>query len=297
MPTETFTDVHGVSVLSRWWPIESPRAVVLLSHGASEHSGRYDDFARSLNASQFYVAALDHRGHGGTADGPTAVVGAGGGQALIDDLDELHHRVRRVVGEDVPVFLFGHSLGAIIALVYLVQHSSALAGAVLMGVPAAVNEASDTAALLAGFDTPDGRALPAGELLRSFNDPFEPARTPFDWLTRDEAAVDAYLADPQCGDNHPLTYGFLLDLFLIAAPANDALAKVSCPLLLLSGDRDSSSAMGASLGLLRNRLNEAGVADVDEKLYPGARHELLNELNRDDVVADVTNWILRHVTP
>src|SRR5690242_5448203 len=136
MIERTFVDRHGVEVFTRVWPVDSPRAIVLISHGASEHSARYDRFARALNDAGFAAAALDHRGHGRTATvRGRAVMGPGGGDAVVDDLDELGTRARAELG-DVPVFLFGHSMGALIALAYVTQHAEGLTGAVLCGFPA-----------------------------------------------------------------------------------------------------------------------------------------------------------------
>src|SRR5688500_18322460 len=124
MDERTMVDAHGVGVLTRWWPVEAPRGVVLLSHGAAEHSGRYDRFARALNVAGFAAAALDHRGHGatGVVTGP-GITGAGGGEALVDDLHELRAAATEAYGADVPMLLFAHSMGSLIGLAYLVRHS------------------------------------------------------------------------------------------------------------------------------------------------------------------------------
>jgi len=287
-----FHDRHGVEVFARVWPNEQPVGSVVISHGASEHSGRYDRFARALNDAGYAVYALDHRGHGQTAIATgKGRMGPPGGEALVDDLDEL---VDLAVADhgDVPVVLFGHSLGSLIALAYLTRHSERLAGSVLCGFPASL---ADVPAIGEVFESVDDamRDEPV-DALGAFNEPFEPARTPFDWLSRDDAEVDRYLADPLCGDDVPLTYGFMADLFAIVAPAIQptALAAITCPIFIISGDRDSSGAMGKNPELLDAALRNAGVT-VECRLYPGARHELLNETNRDDVTADVVAWIGR----
>src|SRR3954469_14168297 len=152
MEERTFVDAYGIEVFTRWWPIDSPRGVVLIAHGASEHSGRYDRFARALNDAGFAAVALDHRGHGRTApSSPRGVMGAGGGQAVVDDLHELRSSARSTFGADVPVFLFGHSMGSLIALGYLAQHADGLAGSVLCGAPANIDDAAAIGPLLQGF--------------------------------------------------------------------------------------------------------------------------------------------------
>ena len=134
------------------------------------------------------------------------------------------------------------------------------------------------------------RDEPAADLLSSNNAPFEPARTPFDWLSRDADEVDRYVADPLCGDGNPLTYGYLIDLLNVVAPAGEHLDAISCPVLVIAGDQDPAAAMGAHATVLAEALTAHGVA-VDLRLYEGARHELLNETNRDEVTADIVRWL------
>ncbi len=291
MDERTVIDTHGVEVFWRWWLVDDPRGLVVLSHGASEHSGRYDRFARDLGAAGFAAVALDHRGHGRTAPAaPRGVVGPGGGQALVDDLHELRAAASAEVGSSVPVVVFGHSLGSVIALAYLAQHAAGLAGAILCGFPVDPTGVGALAELLAPFADPALRDQSATDLLKANNAPFEPARTPFDWLSRDPAEVDHYLADPMCGDGNPLTYGYLLDLFDVAAPATQRLGDVTCPVLVIAGSQDPAAAMGAHARALADALDRAGVP-VACTVYPDARHELLNETNRDQVTADVVAWL------
>jgi len=218
-------------------------------------------------------------------------MGPGGGQAVIDDLHELRSAARSTVGADAPVFLFGHSMGSLIGIAYLTRHADGLAGAVLCGIPADVDDVSSLAAMLQGADEGGLRDQPVGDLLDN-NVPDETPRTKFDWLSRDAAEVDRYVADPLCGDGNPLTYGYLIDLFAVVAPARSELGAISCPLLVIAGDHDPAAAMGAHATTLAKALAEAGV-DVDITLYEGARHELLNETNRDEVTANIISWLAR----
>ena len=291
MTEDTFVDSHGVEIFTRWWPADSPRGVVLISHGASEHSGRYDRFARALNAAGFAAVAPDQRGHGHTGGSPSgALMGPGGGEAVVDDLHELRAQAESRFGSTVPVFVFGHSLGSLIALAYLTRHSGGLAGGGLSGFPSSLDDAAAMAEMLQGVAEAGMRDQPASEILASNNQPFEPARTPFDWLSRDEAEVDRYLADPFCGDGNPLTYGYLLDLLQVVAPAAERISDISCPVYVTAGDQDPAAGMGAHPTALAEALKRAGVS-VDLVLYPGARHEVLNETNRDQVTADLINWL------
>lgn len=287
---ESFKDAYGVDVFTSWWPVDAPSAVVVIAHGASEHALRYERFAADLNAAGIAVVALDQRGHGRTgASTGAGLVGAGGGAALISDLHEV-----RIQAEDrypnVPLFLFGHSLGSLISSAYLVHHSQGLAGSVLCGFAADINGVDAMGELLNGFA--EMRDESAAAVLAANNAPFEPARTPFDWLSRDAAEVDAYIADPYCGDNNPISFGYLIDVFDIVAPTVTELSKIECPVLVIAGDQDPAAGMGAFASGMAEALRDAG-RRADLNLYEGARHELLNETNRDEITADLVEWILR----
>ena len=127
-------------------------------------------------------------------------------------------------------------------------------------------------------------------LLRIDQSMFEPVRSPFDWLSRDTGEVDLYLADPFCGDSNPLTYGYLIDLLDTIGSLGERLGSIACPVLVIAGDHDPAGAMGAHPTDLAHRLTEANV-DTKLVLYPGARHEILNETNRDEVTADIISWL------
>jgi len=294
MEERTFVDRYGVEVFTRWWSVDDPAGVVVLAHGASEHSGRYDRFARALNAAGFTAVALDHRGHGRTDPAsPRGTMGPGGGSAVLDDLHELRTAAAADAGGDVPVFVFAHSLGSVITLAYLTEHADGIAGAVLCGIPADVDGVAALRELMQAATEAGLRDEPLATFT-GYNEAFEPVRTTFDWLSRDEAEVDAYIADPMCGDGNPLTYGYLIDLFDVVAPAIEHLDAISFPVLVIAGDRDSSGAMGAHPKALAAALASAGVS-VDLTLYEGARHELLNETNREEVTAAVVAWLLTRI--
>jgi alpha-beta hydrolase superfamily lysophospholipase len=291
MEERSFVDGRGVEVFTRWWMIEAPEAVVIISHGASEHSGRYGRFAQALNSAGFAAVALDHRGHGLTASsGRRGVMGPGGGNAVIGDVHELQAAARSATDRRLPAFLFGHSMGSLIALAYLVHHSEDLAGGVLCGFPTEVGKRGALGELLRGFADGDMRDQPVQDLLSNNNIPFEPARTRFDWLSRDNDEVDRYIADPLCGDDNPLTYGYLIDLFDVVAPTREHLDAICCPVLVIAGDHDPAAGMGAHASALAEAL-KANDVPVDLRLYPDARHELLNETIRDAVTVDIIEWL------
>src|ERR1700689_90095 len=170
----------------RWDPEEVPRAAIQLTHGMGEHAQRYDRLALALNDAGFVVYAQDHRGHGATAD-PDAYgdLGPGGWTALVDDIGLLSAHIREDHA-DLPLILLGHSMGSFAVQQYLLDHSADVDGVVLTGAAAI---ALPEPAL--DLDQPLDLAM--------FNAPFQPARTDYDWLSRDEAIVAAYISDPGCG--------------------------------------------------------------------------------------------------
>ena len=259
--------------------------VVQISHGLAEHGERYDRFARVLNAAGFIVHAVDHRGHGRTAGGKLGDFGSAGFSGLIADVAQFGALLRAQHGPQLPLFLFGHSMGSFAAQAAIIDHSSTWSGVILSG--------STALDLFAAAMANAPADAPAG--LAAFNAGFE-HRTGYEWLSRDAAEVDAYVADPWCGWDVPPDV--IPSLFApaprLADPAQLACIRSDLPILIASGDADPLAAGGVLLEQLGQRYRDAGVADVALKLYPAARHEILNETNRDEVTGDVVGWLRAH---
>jgi alpha-beta hydrolase superfamily lysophospholipase len=281
MQRSTFTSpVDGLELASYAWDVADPRGVVQVAHGLAEHSARYDRFARVLNAAGYSVRATDHRGHGGSIAGTPGDFGAAGFGGLIADVAAYGASVRG----DLPLFLFAHSMGSFAAQSVLLTHSEQYAGVVLSG-----STALDL--LAAGLAEAEG---PVG--LEAFNAGFE-HRTGYEWLSRDEAEVDRYVADPLCGfdlpdETVPALFGAADTL---ADPTALAGIRSDLPLLVVSGSDDPLAGGGQLVEVLGQRYRDAGLVDVTVKLYDGARHEILNETNRDQVSADVVAWLDAHL--
>jgi alpha-beta hydrolase superfamily lysophospholipase len=293
MPIRT---ADGVDLFyRRWQPDGATRAVVLVAHGMSEHSGRYERLAGVLTARGFAVYAMDHRGHGETsASTGVGRTGPAGMDGVLDDIGRIEQLARDEIG-DVPIVLFGHSMGALLSLAYAERHGERLAGLALSGSPGVHENLHEMVAnVQAGVDAAMGDQ--PIEALAPFSDLFQSARTPFDWLSRDEAEVDAYIADPYCGANHPVTYGFHAALLATAVASQDEISALPShlPVLLLTGAADPVSNNGENVRLLEKRLRDAGLT-VDAIYYDQARHEILNETNRDEVHNDLLTWLGRVV--
>jgi alpha-beta hydrolase superfamily lysophospholipase len=290
----TYTDADGIEVFyRRWAPTGGARGAVVVVHGASEHSGRYARLAEVLTGDGYVVFALDLRGHGRTADstGPGRI-GPRGMDGVFDDVRELIGRTRSELG-DGPIVLFGHSLGSVVVQAFVERHGDDVDAYVLSGAMGVMEGAAELAeGIRAAVDA--GMADEPLDMLSGFNAAFEPARTTFDWLSRDPDEVDKYIADPLCGNDLPLTYGFVAAMVETIADVMepDEIARVPTrlPVLLLTGEEDPVSNASVQVRELEKRLRDAGL-DVTAKYYPDARHEVLNETNRDEVHADLLAWL------
>jgi alpha-beta hydrolase superfamily lysophospholipase len=292
MPSSTFsyTSADGTKIAAyRWDPAGEPRAAVQLTHGMGEHALRYEHVAQALNDAGFVVYAQDHRGHGASARGqgadPEALgdLGKDSWPGLVDDIGLLSAQIR-AEHPGLPLILLGHSMGSFAVQQYLFDHSDAADGVVLTGT-AAID-------LLEGaldLDQPID--------LSAFNAPFAPARTDYDWLSRDDAIVDAYVADPRCGFGIDTAGGkaMFVGARRGADPAQVAAIRSDLPLYIAVGEADPVNGGLALLTPLAERYQAAGLTDVTVRTYPDARHEILNETNRAEITAELIAWIDRVV--
>jgi alpha-beta hydrolase superfamily lysophospholipase len=275
-----FTSVDGLEIAyGRWYGCD-PTRVIQIAHGMGEHIGRYARVIEILVSAGFTVYANDHRGHGQTAllRRRFGDFGEGGFDLLVEDMVRLS-RIAKEENPGKPFFLLGHSLGSFAAQQYLLDHSREIDGLALSGSGA-----------LDGLARVANSAPPGTDIL---NARFEPARTPMDWLSRDKAAVDAFLNDPLC---FPQLQPASFASFLAAAPR---LADTSCisrirpdlPMYLFSGSEDPVGQQLEGVEVLINRYRRADIHDISYDFYPGGRHEMLNEVNRGEVLGNLLSWL------
>ena len=293
--------------VNQWLPDGPPKALIMLAHGMAEHSGRYARLAQALCDAGYGLYAPDQRGHGRTADEGTLGLFAekDGWNKVVGDLASLNQHIGQQA-PGVPIILLGHSMGSYIAQGYLLHHSASLHGAILSGSnfqPVALYRAARQIARLEKLrQGGKGRsALIEWLSFGSFNNQFKPVRTRFDWLSRDPTEVDLYANDPLCGFRctNQLWIDLLGGLQQISKASNLAQIDPGLPLLVIGGECDPVSE-GKRLTDLANALRTAGSQHLQLKIYPQARHELFNETNRDEVIADVLAWIdqaLSHPRP
>ena len=288
-----------------WLPDGSPGAMLQIIHGMTEHTGRYEAFAAFLTAHGIAVAGFDLRGHGKNGSDPAvASFGEGGWEESLEDI----HRFRTALQNRypaVPHFLLGFSLGSFLLREYLAKHSQGLRGAIIMGTghqPAPV--LSVLMAIVkgqckkAGFDstTPLVKKLS----FETYNKHFAPNRTQADWLCGDTAALDAYLNDPLCRES--ISAGLFWQL--LSAMKRTGKAAVykawasDLPILLLSGEEDPVGDFGKGVKAVHKAIISAGITDLQMKLYPQARHDLLHEAQcgaASEAFGDILQWLKEHL--
>jgi alpha-beta hydrolase superfamily lysophospholipase len=281
--TEHFllTSSDGLCIACARWDSRGPaRAVVQIAHGMGEHMGRYADTVDALTSAGLTVYANDHRGHGLSAHSQLGEFGRGGFELLVQDMVRLSE-IAKEKDPDVPLLLLGHGMGSFAAQRYVIDHSYEVDGLILSGSGALEGLARATLPETAGSNL--------------LNAAFEPARTPFDWLCRDQAIVDAFMADPLCFEGlHPDSLSSLLGAARrLYDPA--ALRKIrdDLPIYLFSGSEDPVGQQLRGLHVLIGRYRDAGLRDIAFEFYPGGRHEMLNEINRHQVQTRLLGWISR----
>lgn len=304
----------GVELFAHCWPVDNGRAHVHIAHGMAEHGARYAPLAAVLNTQGYSVTASDHRGHGQTALKNHQPLGDAGARdcwnTMVNDLAAWWQlcleRFCSPAGQPrLPLLVLGHSMGGFMTLHAASVSSSPLAGIALSAIGMRSLWQSAIQARLI-------RLLPGllpmlvtreGNITRSrfvewasfgrFNSAFKPNRTAFDWLSRDTAQVDAYIADSLCGKGSSLQLWSDLLAGMATLQTRAMLTKIrsDVPVLLLSGSRDPVGGFGKGMPALAERLRRAGVVDVRLRMFHDARHELLNETNAVEAEHAIVQWI------
>ena len=302
----SFQTSDGLRLGGLRWDVPDARGIVYVSHGLAEHIARYDRFAAALNAVGLSVLGHDHRGHklsiasdpdlGHFADRDGFVRMAGDLLAGIS--------ARRLESPGLPVVLFGHSMGSFLVQHVLPEADGHFEMAILSGSNGPPPPLAAVGRLVARIERlrlgKRGRSsVIHGLAFDANNKRFEPAPTKMEWLSRDRAEVDAYVADPYCGFvASAASWISLLDA-LPGLAAGERVARIpkSLPILLAAGDNDPIGDNGKGVARLRDIYRDAGIDDLTMKLYPDARHEILNETNRDEVTDDICRWIVERLPP
>jgi alpha-beta hydrolase superfamily lysophospholipase len=257
--------------------------IVVLVHGMGEHLRRYDHVADALTAHGYVVYGHDHRGHGASlSDGDEpGQLGHNGWSALVEDLNLVIAQAKSD-HPGLPVVIVAHSMGSFATQQFLLDHGSDVDAVALTGT-AALDLLEPALDLSTDLD------------LSAFNTPFQPARTDFDWLSRDESVVDAYIADPLCGFG--IDAASVKEMFAgarrLADPDDVARIPHYLPVYLAVGSKDPVNGELTLLWALVDRYRAAGLNDVTVRVYDDGRHEILNEINRAEVIEDLLHWLQR----
>ena len=301
----SYPSADGKSTIQarEWLPEGSPRGVVQIIHGISEHMGRYDHVARFLNENGFLVCGEDHLGHGRTvSDGRYGYFAARGGwDFVVRDI----RRLREIEGEKypgIPYFLMGHSMGSFLARTYLIRWPGTVDGAVLSGtgqeaapLVAFGRGASNLLCALCGPEHVSGLIYRLS--LGSYSRPFRRDGGTGSWLSQDPEMVESNRRDPLCSFRPTVSMfrDMMEGLEFIGSGSNLAKMDPETPIYFFSGDRDPVGSMGKGVRKVEEMFRCAGCRDVTVKLYPGGRHEMLNEVNRSEVLEDLLAWLEKHM--
>lgn len=278
------TASDGLSIsCAKWVGQHEPRGVIQISHGLGEHIGRYSELANVLVEDEFVVYGNDHRGHGLTAKPSDSFgdFGPGGFDQLVDDLVSL-----RVIAKKEhpgkPYILLGHSMGSFAAQQFVLDHGHSIDGLALSGSGTLDGLARMAQSVSTGDDP-----------MKVMNASFEPARTPFDWLSRDKAEVDAFINDPLCFSSlKPESMQSFVDAFpRLADPREIRKVPTDLPVYIFSGSEDPVGQRLEGVRVLIDRYCSAGLTSIAHDFYSGARHEMLHERNRRDVITNLLVWI------
>ena len=285
--------IHGC----RWTPEQPPVAVFQIIHGIAEYIERYDDFARYLNRLGFLVVAEDHMGHGKSISGE-GIQGYfhGGWFTAVEDSCQLLQDTRKEF-PDLPYVLFGHSMGSFMTRTILETYPDCgISAAVICGTgwqpKAVLNTGIGVCRLVC---RQQGEKQPSKFLEKlvfsNYNKKVEHPRTSYDWLTRDSGVVDRYLSDPLCGFTP--TGGLMRELLTGIRYEQEHLSamKRDLPVLFIAGGDDPVGNYGKGVLQSAEAFRKAGMQDVSCKIYPLGRHEILNEINREEVYQDISSWL------
>ena len=300
--TFTFTSSSKLADIyaCRYTPAENikPKAVIQIAHGMAEHHERYEEFIEFLTSNGYAVYINDHLGHGKSVKETSELgyFGENNGYLyLVEDMKILTE-IAKADYPDLPVILFGHSMGSMLARLYSEKYGKLLKGAVYCGTTGANAAAGAGIAIIkiiAKFKGDHYRSKLINNLaFGTYNNKTE-KKTTFDWLTTDNAIVDKYIADPLCGYLFTTNgYRDLLTLMQVIS-RNDWYTSVpkELPVYLIAGDADPVGAYGKGVQSVYQGLVDTNHNDVSIKLYNGDRHEILNEKDKSDVFNDILNWI------
>lgn len=301
MENFTFQNKDNIYINTyKWIPENKIRGVVQIAHGMSESAIRYEYFTKKLTDAGFLVYANDHRGHGKSS---TSIEALGyisdndGFQDMVEDMKQLTGIIKKE-NPNRKLILLGHSMGSFLAQRYIQLYGNELTAVILSGTngkqPPIINFGILLSKAIMNFK---GRGYKSNLIdnlaFGTYNNKFKPNNTKFDWLSRDEREVQKYIADPYCGNLFPVSffYDFFNGMKIIHKEENLKSIPKDLPIYIFAGDCDPVGNYGKGIKNLHKAYTALGLKNLDYKLYPGGRHEMLNEINKDEVITDIIQWL------
>lgn len=298
----TFKGEEDLDIYTYKWEdknISNPKAIIQISHGMAETAQRYEPFAEELTKNGYIVYINDHRGHGKTAktiENVGYLAEKEGFRCLVEDMHTLTNIIKKE-NENLPIYLFGHSMGSFASQRYIMDYSDNLSGLILCGSNGKQGIILNFAHMIINHEIKkhgrNSRSNKINDLIFGGEIIKRNKNSKFDWLSRDSEQVKKYINDPFCGV--VCSCGFFYDLVQGLKEIEDKknLKKIplDIPIYIISGDKDPIGKNGKGVLRLRDRYINLGVKDVSCKLYKGGRHELLNEINKEEVFEDIIYWL------
>ena len=300
-----FKSCTGKNVYARMWinkEIKEYKAVVQLVHGMQEHIGRYDDFANMLAECGYIVVGHDHLGHGNTVEKEEEFgyfADSDGWNKLVEDIHILQNQIKNEY-PNLPYVIMGHSMGSLLVRTYLTKYEDDIQGAIISGT------SGQKTGLIAGMLLTKLVMLFRGKRYKSnlleylvtgsFNKKFKPNRTKSDWTTRDYEQVDKFVNDAKCGKNFTaIAYYDLLSGTYYLSKQKNINKTLNVPILIFSGDKDPVGENAKGVIRVYNMLKKAGLDNVRIRLFKDGRHEMLNEINKEEVYYFILDWLEKNI--
>lgn len=305
MEKYNFTNKEGSNITYyKWGNNDNPKAIIQIVHGMSEWVGRYDYFANKLVSEGYVVYGHDHSGHGNSAKSVNDLGYISDNNifyTMLEDIKTLNDIIKNE-NKNIPIVLFGHSMGSFLSQRYLEEYGNSIDALILSGSNGKPKSFTKLGLLVCKFEM-----LLKGKGNRSklmdklsfggFNSSVKNPNTDFDWLCGNLDEVNRYVEDELCGFIYPTEFYYDLISGLMDIHKNENLEKIkelNIPIYIFAGDRDPVGYLGKGIISLYNTYKEIGVKDLEYKLYKEGRHEMLNEVNKDEVISDLLAWLKKH---
>lgn len=306
MKNFSFVDRYGKEIkYYKWSEVENPKGIVQIVHGMTEYALRYDYFAKKLCENGYIVYAHDQRGHGETSpkdEEKGYIADDEGFDILVENVKELTD-VAKKENSNLPIILFGHSMGSFVSQRYIELYGNGIDGVILSGTNGKPDRITKLGILISKIEIMLKGRKAKSKLMDKlsfgdFNSNFKPTRTDYDWLCSVNEEVDKYIESPVCGFicSTSFYYDLIRGLWKINKKENLNNIPKTLPIYIFAGDKDPVGKFGKGIVKLYDTYKSIGIYNLNYKLYSNGRHEMLNENNKDEVIKDLLDWINNKIT-